>query len=152
MIEAGLSLFTGKLDSLSIQTERRKRARRPVLCFDGEIRQVLNNLIGNAIDAMSTGGGKLLLRSREGTEWRSGRPGLWLTVGDTGSGMSGEAAHRAFEAFFTTKGSSGTGLGLWISSEIVKRHGGRLLLRSRQEKPRSGTVFSLFLPFAAVPR
>ncbi len=152
IIDAGLSLFKGKLDALPITIEKRKRAHQPVTCFDSEIRQVMNNLIGNAVDAMGAKGGRLLLRSRQGIDWSTGRQGLWITVADTGSGMSPDALKRAFEPFFTTKGSSGSGLGLWISCEIVKRHGGQLRLRSRQGEPRSGTVFALFLPFQAVLR
>ena len=152
LLGSALSIYQGRLRSLAITVEKRKRAHQPVLCFDGEIRQVLNNLVGNATDAMSTGGGRLLLRSREGTEWATGRKGLWLTVADTGSGMSAEAQRRAFEPFFTTKGIGGTGLGLWISSEIVKRHGGLLRIRSSHRPERSGTVTALFLPFDSVRR
>ncbi len=152
LIDAALSIYKGRLENLGIQVLKRKRACHPVLCFDGEIRQVMNNLVGNAIDAMSPRSGRLLLRSRDGSDWRSGRRGLWISVGDTGSGMSPEALQRAFEPFFTTKGIAGTGLGLWISSEIVRRHGGSLLVRSSRRPGNSGTVFSLFLPYAAVSR
>ena len=141
-----LSLYEGRLRNSSIIVEKRKRNTRRIACFEGDIRQVLNNLVSNAIDAMPTGG-RLLLRSREATDWRTGRRGLVLTVADTGSGMSPETRAHVFEAFFTTKGINGTGLGLWIGSEIVDRHHGRLLLRSSREAAHRGTVFSLFLPF-----
>ena len=145
-----LSLYEGRLKNSSISVENRKRASRTISCFEGDIRQVLNNLVGNAIDAMPTGG-RLLLRSRESTDWRSSlgvaRRGLTLTVADTGSGMSPEALRHLFEPFFTTKGINGNGLGLWISAEIVERHHGRLLMRSSQAAAHRGTVFSLFLPF-----
>ncbi len=117
------------------------------MCFDGEIRQVLNNLVGNAIDAMARLGGRLLLRSREGTHWTSGRRGIVFTVADTGSGMRPETVARIFEPFFTTKGLSGTGLGLWVSHDIVQRHRGKLRVKSTSKQDQSGTVFTLFLPF-----
>jgi PAS domain S-box-containing protein len=145
-----LSLFEGRLKNSAIRVEKRKRAGRTVACFEGDIRQVLNNLVGNAIDAMSANPAatsRLLLRSRESTDWRTGRRGLTLTIADTGAGMSPETRSHIFEAFFTTKGINGTGLGLWISAEIVERHHGRLLLRSSQDPAHHGTVFSLFLPF-----
>jgi PAS domain S-box-containing protein len=149
-----LSLFEGRLKNSAILVTKRKRATRTIACFEGDIRQVLNNLVGNAIDAMTFGskspGGRLLLRSREATDWRTGRRGLVLTVADTGPGMSPETCAHAFDAFFTTKGINGTGLGLWISSEIVTRHEGRLLLRSSQHPAHHGSVFSLFLPFQAL--
>jgi signal transduction histidine kinase len=95
----------------------------------------------------ATRGGRLLIRSREATDWTTGRQGVVLTVADTGPGMSSHVLSRIFEPFFTTKDTSGTGLGLWISREIVDRHRGILKVRSSQSAPRCGTVFALFLPF-----
>ncbi|HEX2918640.1 MAG TPA: ATP-binding protein, partial [Edaphobacter sp.] len=116
-------------------------------------RQVLSNLVGNAIDAMqSMGGGRLLLRTRIGMDWPTGRQGLFITVADTGEGIPLAVQRRIFDAFYTTKGIHGTGLGLWVSSEIVHRHQGRLRFRSRRTESRSGTTFTLFLPFDAVSR
>ena len=151
-----LGLYEGRLRNSSVWVEKRKRTERPVACFEGDIRQVLNNLVANAIDAMPTGG-RLLLRSREGRDWTTLRKGLVLTVADTGFGMDAATQARIFEAFFTTKGINGTGLGLWISTGIMERHQGRLRMRSRRITPDSpngnhhGTVFNLFLPFEAVP-
>jgi len=92
------------------------------------------------------------LRSREGCDHATGRPGLILTVADTGSGMSPEILARIFEPFYTTKGDAGTGLGLWISKEILERHHGYLHVRSSQRPGHTGTVFALFLPFQAATR
>jgi len=145
------SLYEGRLRHSGIQIEKQRRTDRKVVCFEGDIRQVLHNLVSNAIDSMPTGG-RLLLRSREGTDWSStGTPrrGLILTVADTGSGIDAEARKRIFEAFFTTKGLSGTGLGLWISAGILERHEGRISLRSSTSPAHPGTVFTVFLPFEA---
>jgi signal transduction histidine kinase len=145
-----LQIYQGKLVNSNIAIEKRKRAQWPVMCFEGEVRQVLSNLLGNAIDSMRPEGGRLLLRSRDGTDWRTGRKGLVLTVADEGSGISHATMEKLFEPFFTTKGLSGTGLGLWVSNEIMQRHRGRLLVRSRVREGTSGkggTVFAMFLPF-----
>jgi signal transduction histidine kinase len=123
----------------------------PILCYDGEIRQVLSNLVGNAIDSMNRGG-RLLIRSREGTNWKLGTKGVILTFADTGTGMNRATLARIFEPFFTTKSSSGTGLGLWVSQDIVKRHRGSIGVRTSQRRGHSGTVFNVFLPFDAAPR
>jgi signal transduction histidine kinase len=147
-----LTVYNSRLHNSRIHVEKRKRAHRSVLCFDGEIRQVLSNLVGNSIDAMQPGGGRLLIRSREGRDWKSGRAGLILTVADNGPGMSRKTAARAFDAFFTTKGIGGTGLGLWISKEIVDRHRGTLHIRSSQKQGQSGTAITVFLPFEAAVR
>jgi signal transduction histidine kinase len=75
-----------------------------------------------------------------------------LTVADTGAGMRPEVLRRVFEPFFSTKESAGTGLGLWVSLEIARRHGGSLTVRSRTTEGSSGTTFRLFLPANAVER
>ena len=78
-----------------------------------------------------------------------GTESLVLTVADTGAGISSEVKRKLFDAFFTTKGIGGTGLGLWVSKEIVDRHHGALKVRSSQMKGKAGTVLTLFLPFEA---
>jgi PAS domain S-box-containing protein len=152
LIEGVLSVYQGRIVNSCVEVEHRRRAVRPVMCFDGEIRQVINNVVANAIDAMHPDGGRLLLRYRDATDWRTERKGLVITVADTGPGMTKHTLGKIFEAFFTTKGIGGTGLGLWISREIVNRHNGGLLVRSSQQEGRSGTVVSLFLPLEAVFR
>ena len=83
---------------------------------------------------------------------RSPEPNARLLQEPFGSGMSPDTAARIFEPFFTTKEIGGTGLGLWVSYEIIQRHGGTLAVRSSRRKGRSGTVFTIFLPFEAVVR
>ncbi len=152
LFSEALSIYQGRLVNAHIQVEKRKRAKRSAECFEGEIRQVLSNFISNAIDAMNSSGGRLILRSREATHWKTGQRGLALTVADTGTGISPEQQKKIFEAFYTTKGIGGTGLGLWISREIAERHQGAISFHSSQQQGRSGTVFSLFLPFQAAGR
>jgi PAS domain S-box-containing protein len=151
VLESVLALYRGRIVNADVKVETRYRAAKPLLCYEGEIRQVLANLVGNALDASSRGG-RLMLREREGTDWKSSRKGVWITIADTGSGMNEETRRKAFKAFFTTKGIGGTGLGLWISEEIVQRHGGYMKVRSRSAKEKmgsrgSGTVFMMFLPY-----
>ena len=152
LIDGVVSVFQSRIMNSGVRVEDRKRAVQPVRCFEGEIRQVLSNLVSNAIDALHPLGGRLLLRSREGTEWSTGRRGMVISVADTGKGIPASVQSRMFEPFYTTKGINGTGLGLWISSEIINRHHGSLRFRSSQKAGRSGTVFTMFLPFDAVSR
>lgn len=152
LISSVLGVHHSRIMNAQVTVEKRKRACLPVVCFDGEVRQVLSNLVGNAIDAMGGTGGRLLIRSREGHDWKTGRKGLVITVADTGAGMSRDTTAKVFQAFFTTKGIGGTGLGLWISKEIVDRHRGKIWVRSSERKGLSGTVFVVFLPFEAVER
>jgi two-component system NtrC family sensor kinase len=144
-----LSVYESRIKNAGITLEKRKRANEPIECFEGDIRQVLGNIVSNAIDAMPNGG-RLIVRSREATNWRTGRRGLVLTVADSGTGMSRDTQCRMFEAFFSTKGIGGSGLGLWISADIMHRHGGTITIRSSQESAQTGTVVSLFIPFEHV--
>ncbi len=149
MLNSVLTIYQGRIVNSRVEVEQRNRAKNPVRCFDGEIRQVLSNLLGNAIDAMLPQGGRLLLRSREQQAGPNGKGGVVITIADTGPGMSAATLARVFEPFFTTKGFSGTGLGLWICKEIIDRHQGTLTLKSSQKKSCSGTVVRMFLPFEA---
>jgi signal transduction histidine kinase len=115
-----------------------------VFALEGEIRQVVNNLVRNALDAMS-GGGRLLVHLHPQTDWRTGAKGVRLTVADTGEGISPEIEARLFEPFQTTKEMTGTGLGLWVSKGIVDKHRGRIRTRTRRGG-RHGTVFTVWLP------
>lgn len=103
------------------------------------LRDLLTNLIANAVDAMPNGGSITIRTETEGEH-------VLLSVADTGVGMSEEVRRRAFEPFFSTKGSQGTGLGLSICYGIVQRHGGTIDLRSEQGK---GTTVLVRLPISA---
>jgi PAS domain S-box-containing protein len=142
-----LSIYEGRLRNSNIAVKLSYRTEQPVMCFDGDIRQVLNNLVGNSIDAMSRRGGELIVRSHATHDWKTGRAGIVITIADTGAGIAKENLRRIFEPFFTTKGIGGTGLGLWICQEVATRHQGTLRVRSSDALERSGTVFRFFLPF-----
>ncbi|MEO8735912.1 MAG: PAS domain-containing protein [Edaphobacter sp.] len=154
LVDAVLNLYQGRLANSNIKVEATYASQTRILCFENDIRQVLNNLIANAIDAMRQGG-RLVVRAHDATDNSEGYPadrkGIRITIADTGHGMSAEVRARLFEPFYTTKDLNGTGLGLWISSGIVKRHQGRLTFRSSQHPVHHGTIFSLFLPRAEAP-
>lgn len=149
LVDAVLNLYQGRLANSNVKVEATYASPTTVLCFENDIRQVLNNLIANAIDAMRQGG-RLLVRAHDATDYSrqypEGRPGIRITIADTGHGMSSAVQARLFEPFYTTKDLNGTGLGLWISAGIVSRHQGRLTFRSNQDPVHHGSVFSLFLP------
>lgn len=145
LLDAVLNLYHGRLTNSGIRVQATYSTATKVLCFENDIRQVLNNLIANAIDAMRQGG-RLVVRAHDTTERSTGRRGVRLTIADTGHGMPEPVRRRLFQPFYTTKGLSGTGLGLWISDGIVHRHQGRLQVRSSQHPVHHGSVFTLFLP------
>ncbi len=146
IVESALVLYHARLRSAQIVIERDFRECRPILASVGELRQVILNLVANAADAMARGG-RLIIRVGDKQEYSHGaRRGVRLTIADTGSGIHPDIKGRLFEPFVSTKGNKGTGLGLWVSSEIVRRHGGTIQVRSSALSPDSGTVFSVFLP------
>jgi len=107
-----------------------------VMGVASELREVLVNLIMNAVDAMPTGG-EITVESRQEDGWAV------VSVADTGCGIPEDLQGRIFEPFFTTKGESGSGLGLWVSKGIVTRHGGDIRVESR---PGQGSCFEVRLP------
>jgi PAS domain S-box-containing protein len=148
LLDSVLSLYRGRLNTLGIQVERKYDPQMDLFCFAGEVRQVFANLVGNAIDAC-VGGGRIAVRARRSRDWSTHRrSGVRFTVADTGTGMGPAVRERIFEAFFTTKDVTGTGLGLWVSQEVIVKHRGLIHVRSRVAQPGngSGTVFQIFLP------
>jgi CheY-like chemotaxis protein len=120
-----------------------------VLGSESEMRELLANLIFNAVDAMPEGG---LIRIRTGMREASASeetplaprvPQVFLEVSDSGTGMTDEVRRRCLEPFFSTKGERGTGLGLPMVYGIVKRHRGTMDIESTVGK---GTTFIVLLP------
>ncbi len=149
VLDSVLSLHGGKVRGLQVEIERRYRGDVDLFCFSGEMRQLFANLIGNALDAMPSHGGRLIVEVRHSRSWADpSAEGIRVVVADTGCGMSASTQRRIFEPFFTTKETTGTGLGLWVSAEIVVKHRGSVRVRSRSavEHEKSGTVFMVFLP------
>lgn len=151
LVDSVVALHQGRLHNSGIRIHRQHRRSRPFICSEGDVRQVLNNLVSNAIDAMRQSGGSITIRTQIARSCETGKEGLRITVADTGHGMTRATASQVFQPFYTTKGAAGSGLGLWISHSIARRHGGGLTVRSSTETGRNGTIFSLFLPEIAGP-
>jgi PAS domain S-box-containing protein len=153
LLETVLALYEARMRTFGIESIREYSAVPNVVVYDGEIRQILANLVGNAVDAMQNSGGKLILRTAAGRDWPRNRAGIILTVADSGAGMDRQTLKRIFEPFFSTKGATGTGLGLWVSREILSKHMGKIQVRSRQatqeNQGQGWTVFRVFIPFNA---
>lgn len=174
VLDSVLDLHHGRSNAAKVQTIRRYRDAVELYAFSGEMRQLFANFVGNALDAMPDGG-KIYLSVRASQAWYQPEvQGVRITIADTGSGMTEAVRQRIFEPFFTTKEITGTGLGLWISSEIIAKHQGTVRVRSRAaveaaaiteangtaefdgvsdqdtsslQKRECGTVFMLFFPF-----
>jgi PAS domain S-box-containing protein len=147
VLQSVLILFAPQIRKGHVAVEQRFEAVPPVRGFPGELRQVFSNLVGNALDAMPTGG-KLVLHLRESSLASDAeRLGVRITILDTGAGIPPGVRKNLFAPFFTTKGEKGTGLGLWVSRGLIEKHEGTIHLASRMRAGKSGTAFSVFLPF-----
>lgn len=144
-----LQLYNLKLNRKKIQTTREFEDSCEIRGFSGELRQLFSNLIVNAVDAMGDGGRLRLRVARTHEQNGHYRRGVRVTFADNGGGISRDDLRRVFEPFYTTKGDTGTGLGLWLAESIVHKHGGSIRVRSCTRTGRSGTVFSVFLPASA---
>jgi two-component system, NtrC family, sensor kinase len=146
LIEEVLTLYRRRISDKNLNVVRQFESSEKVTVFPGEMRQVLSNLIANAIEATEPGG-RITFRIRSARNWSDqGVRGIRLSISDSGAGMPASVRKRLGEPFFTTKGQHGTGLGLWVTRSILNRYGGSLQLRSSVDPNRHGTVFSMFLP------
>jgi len=145
-----VDLYGYKIRQREIHLHLSARGSSTVRAVRGELRQAFANLLANAIDASQTRG-QIHVRIREVRGAKSGsRPGVRVTVADRGCGIPCENRARIFEAFFTTKSDgTGTGLGLWVTNNILQKHRATLLIRSSIAPGASGTIFSVFIPHEA---
>lgn len=118
-----------------------------VVGYPGPLRQVIVNLVSNAIDAIAPGrDGSIRIRIANAHHPSTMVEGVRLSISDNGSGIKATDIKRLFQPFFSTKREEGTGLGLWVTYGIVTQHGGTIQVRSHAGEQTHGTVFSIFLP------
>lgn len=141
-----LAIYMRKIESKGIDVRKQYCDSTEVTAYPGEIRQIFSNLIGNAIDAV-TDLGHISIKIAKSREWSNAEhSGVRATILDSGSGIDPALKPRLFEPFYTTKTDIGTGLGLWLSKELVQKHGGSISVHSSVRPGRSGTAFSVFFP------
>ena len=133
-----VDMFRRKLSSRNVSATVETEGVVSLLGVPGELRQVFSNLLSNAIDA-SPASSQVRIRIKPIGE------GVQVSIADRGSGIPEAARAQVLEPFFTTKKDVGTGLGLWISKEIIQNHGGRMRFRSRCGSDKSGTIFVVYL-------
>ncbi len=124
--------------------------RRPTLAirgFPGQLSQIFSNLVRNAAEAAPQGS-EVVVRVR--SICRRGREGTRVTIHDRGHGIPLEIRRQMFDPFFTTKELKGSGLGLWVSKNLIMKHNGTIRFRSSTREGASGTTFEVFLPVGGV--
>jgi PAS domain S-box-containing protein len=147
VLESVLTLYAPQINRAGIQVARRFDTCQPVRGFPGELRQVFSNLFINAIHSMPNGGNLILHVYESSLAWDPNRKGVRVTVLDNGIGIPSGVRKNLYAPFYTTKGEGGTGLGLWVTRGIVEKHEGAIHFISTVRPGRSGTAFSVFLPF-----
>jgi PAS domain S-box-containing protein len=146
VLDTVLVLYSGRLHAAGVEAVKRYDVPGTVKAQPVEMRQIFANLIANAVDA-SPLGGRLVVHVRNGCDWRNPKTnGVRVFIADTGAGIAPQDQPRIMEAFFTTKGQRGNGLGLWVTRGIVEKYGGAIRFRSSTGQGHHGTVFSVFLP------
>ncbi len=140
LLEEVVQLFSSRAAQHGIEVRSEYADGLETAHYDPSLRQVFANLVGNAIEAMETSGGRIQLRAR-----LLGASAV-VTVSDTGHGIERANLHSIFEPFFTTKGERGTGLGLWVTRGIVEEQGGTLMLRSTTRGVHRGTTIRITMP------
>jgi len=147
VLDSVLTLYAPQITMTGITVTSRFDTLCPVRGFPGELRQVFANLVVNAIHSMPDGG-KIFLHIYESSLASDPeRKGVRVTVLDNGAGIPPGVRKNLFAPFYTTKGEGGTGLGLWVTRGIIEKHEGTIHFISTVRPGRSGTAFSVFIPF-----
>jgi PAS domain S-box-containing protein len=143
LVEAVLNIYSNKFRTKSITIVRDFHECPPIQGLSGELHQAVANLVSNAADAVPQGG---TICVRIDCHEDATSKIVKIIVEDDGPGIAPEHRDRIFEPFFTTKKDVGTGLGLWVTKEIIERHSGTVEVRSMNGTGPSGTAFSITLP------
>jgi PAS domain S-box-containing protein len=141
VVEDVLTLLGRRSSVKQIELRRKMELPGNLIAPQGEVRQIVANLLTNAIDATEVG--RVIIKISMSHQRQTGLNAITLTIADTGQGISKSNQQRLFEPFFTTKKDIGTGLGLWVTRQLVEKNGGTIRVRSREG---AGTVFRVTLP------
>jgi PAS domain S-box-containing protein len=140
--EHALAIYEARCTAASIKVRKSISPSTKVVLRRGEMMQVISNLIANSIYAMPHGG----TLSISVCDAPSGGNGVVLTVEDDGAGIAPRDLPKVFDAFFTTRTTVGTGIGLFVAKQFVEGHGGRISIESDSESEKHGTTVRVFLP------
>jgi signal transduction histidine kinase len=151
ILDTILRFYSEKIAFKRIGIDKRYECEGVVIGNAEDLRQVFSNLVVNALEALRLNG-RLTIHISQSRCWSNTElAGVRISIADNGSGILAEHRDKIMsEHFLTTKGNKGTGLGLWLSADLVGKQGGSIRFRSSTKSGHSGTVFSVFLPTPAV--
>jgi PAS domain S-box-containing protein len=140
--EHAITIYEPRCTAVGITIEKSISSWRKVVLRRGEMMQVISNLIANAIYAMP-GGGTLFISVGDTT---IPADGVAVNITDNGEGIDPETLPKVFDAFFTTRATVGTGIGLFVAKNFIEGHGGRISIESHTQPENHGTTVRIFLP------
>ena len=147
MLGAVLSLYQTRIQAADLKVICEYKRVQSLICRADDLRQALSSILGNAVDA-SERGSIIRIRLRQSRDWKTRENvGVRVTIADCGRGIPRENVSHIFEPFFSTKGITNTGLGLFISNNLISKCNGHITVHSSTRKPKSGSAFSVFIPF-----
>jgi PAS domain S-box-containing protein len=146
VIEYVLKLYSNKLHLKNLEIEKSFDACPMIYGKRGELTQAISNLISNAIDAARPNGAIRMELSSVHLEQNPEKPWARISIQDNGAGVPEALREKIFEPFFTTKKDVGTGLGLWLTKEILERHGGTIHIVPGVGRENAGAEFEILLP------
>jgi len=144
VLESTIDLLMNRIKAKNVVIEKQWNGTVQAIAVAGELRQVFSNLLSKSLDAVGERGA-ITVRCSNVRSLGLARF-VRVIIADNGKGIDKSSKKHLFEAFFTTKGAIGTGLGLWVSKQIIDKHGGTIRVRSCIDGARRGTVFSVLLP------
>jgi PAS domain S-box-containing protein len=151
ILNSVVTLYERKINAAGIRLRTQFDVDGYLLALPGELRQVFANLLSNAIEAIGKRTGAIALHAFQSRNWQTGQAGIRVVISDNGPGIPAKVCDKIFEPFFTTKGEGGTGLGLWITSDILHKYQGTIKVRTNTQPGLSGTHFSVFFPSEIEP-
>lgn len=140
--EHAITIYEPRCTAAGITIEKSLSSSRKVVLRRGEMMQVISNLIANAIYAIPDGG----VLSISVSDTTTPADGVAMNIADNGDGIAPDVLPRVFDAFFTTRATVGTGIGLFIAKNFVEGHGGQISIESHTQPEKHGTTVRIFLP------
>ena len=153
VLEEVLSTYAAKIGHKAVTINRRYEFDETIQADPGAVRQVFSNIVLNALESLPERAGKLTIHTHAchvGEEGNARRAmavrGVRILFADNGPGIPQQNRRKVFDPLFSTKKGKGSGLGLWVTEQLVRKQHGRVRLRSSDKPRTSGTSFSVFLP------
>ncbi len=145
LVDSAVDVLQSRIKAKAARVQRDYEGDLRITAVGGELRQVFSNLLLNSLEAMGDHG-IIKVRVSKSHFDGAGEAAVRITIADNGKGIEPALRSRVFEPLFTTKDATGTGLGLWVTRQIIEKHGGSIRFHSKVKGETTGTAFSVVIP------